>query len=429
MNKASRKVQRTYLTLLLLNTLAASLIWGINTLFLLDAGLNNTEAFAANAFFTLGFMIFEIPTGVVADLRGRRASYLLGVITLTLSTLLYLFIWYRSAPFWGWALSSMLLGLGFTFFSGATQAWLVDALAHSGFKEKLESVLAKGEIVEGAAMLTGSIAGGIIAQATNLGVPYVIRAALLVLNFIFAFWLMKDLGFKPAAEKDPIKEVKIIIAGSVRHGLRNPPVRWIMLAAPFTGGVTIYAFYAMQPYLLQLWGNERAFGIAGLAAAIVAGAQIAGGLLVPHIGRIFRRRTTVLLTCEVVSVLVLALVGLIPNFWVAVTLLILWGLMFSATTPVRQTYLNRLIPTEQRATVLSFDSLFGSSGGVVFQPLLGKAADLWGYPTSYIFSAVIQALAPPFTWLARREKAEPDAIASTNGRKRQIKMAAITDTK
>ena len=57
-----------------------------------------------------------------------------------------------------------------------------------------------------------------------------------------------------------------------------------MLAAPFTGGVTIYAFYAMQPYLLELYGDERAYGVAGLAAAIVAGAQIAGGLLVPHIG-------------------------------------------------------------------------------------------------------------------------------------------------
>ena len=405
MNKASRKVQRTYLTLLLLNTMAASLIWGINTLFLLDAGLNNTEAFAANAFFTLGFMIFEIPTGVVADLRGRRMSYLLGVITLILSTLLYLYMWYRSAPFWGWALSSMLLGLGFTFFSGAMEAWLVDALAHSGFKEKLESVLAKGEIVEGAAMLTGSVAGGIVAQATNLGVPYIIRAALLVLNFVFAFLLIRDLGFKPADEKNPIKEVKTIIAGSVRHGLRNPPVRWIMLAAPFTGGVTIYAFYAMQPYLLQLWGDERAYGVAGLAAAIVAGAQIAGGLLVPHIGRIFRRRTTLLLAGEGISVLVLAMVGFVPNFWVAVTLLILWGLMFSAMMPVRQTYLNGLIPSEQRATVLSFDSLFSSSGGVVFQPLLGKAADVWSYPTSYIFSAAIQVLAVPFTWLARHEKA------------------------
>jgi len=412
MNKASRKVQHTYLTLLLLNTLAASLIWGINTLFLLDAGLSNTEAFTANAFFTFGFMIFEIPTGVVADLRGRRASYLLGVITLAVSTLLYLLLWQMSAPFWAWALSSMLLGLGFTFFSGAVQAWLVDALAHSGFKEQLESVLAKGEIVEGSAMLVGSVAGGAVAQATNLGVPYVIRALLLVLNFVLAFLLMRDLGFKPARGKDPVKEVKIIFAGSIRHGLRNPPVRWIMLAAPFTGGVSIYAFYAMQPYLLQLYGDEKAYGVAGLAAAIVAGAQIAGGLLVPHIGRIFRRRTSVLLMCEMLSVIVLAVIGLLPNFWVAVTLLVLWGLMFAAATPVRQTYLNALIPSQQRATVLSFDSLFGSSGGVVFQPLLGKAADVWGYPVSYLFSAAVQALAVPFTWLARREKAESDAITA-----------------
>lgn len=413
MNKASRKVQRTYLTLLLLNTLAASLIWGINTLFLLDAGLSNTEAFAANAFFTLGFMIFEIPTGVVADLRGRRASYLLGVITLALSTILYLLMWYRSASFWAWALASMLLGLGFTFFSGAVEAWLVDALAYSGFKEQLESVLAKGQIVEGAAMLTGSVAGGIVAQATNLGVPYVIRAVLLVLNFAFAFLLMKDLGFKPADRKDPIEEVKIIFAGSIRHGLRKPPVRWIMLAAPFTGGVTIYAFYAMQPYLLQLWGNEKAYGVAGLAAAIVAGAQIAGGLLVPFLGRIFRRRTSVLLMCEILSVIVLAVVGFVPNFWVVVTLLILWGLMFAAAMPVRQTYLNALIPSSQRATVLSFDSLFSSSGGVVFQPLLGKTADVWSYPTSYILSAAIQALAVPFTWLARRENVAPDVITAS----------------
>ncbi len=78
MNQAARKVQRTYLTLQLFNTLAASLIWGINTLFLLDAGLNNLEAFTANAFFTAGFVLFEIPTGVVADLRGEEPRTCLG---------------------------------------------------------------------------------------------------------------------------------------------------------------------------------------------------------------------------------------------------------------------------------------------------------------------------------------------------------------
>src|ERR671931_1159840 len=111
-----RSIQRTYLLLMLGNTLAASLIWGINTIFLLDAGLSNAEAFAANAFFTAGMVLFEVPTGVVADTAGRRASYLLGTVTLALSTLLYVLLWQMHAPFWQWAVVSILLGLGFTFF-------------------------------------------------------------------------------------------------------------------------------------------------------------------------------------------------------------------------------------------------------------------------------------------------------------------------
>src|SRR5213082_1748182 len=127
-------IQRTYLVLLLGNTLAASLIWGINTIFLLDAGLSNLEAFAANAFFTAGMVLFEVPTGVVADTVGRRASYLLGTATLICTTLGYLFLWRVHAPFVWWAVVSALLGLGFTFFSGATEAWLVDGLHATGYK-------------------------------------------------------------------------------------------------------------------------------------------------------------------------------------------------------------------------------------------------------------------------------------------------------
>ena len=124
MNAAVKKVQRTYITIILLQTLAASFIWGINTLFLLDAGLSNTEAFAANAFFTLGMVIFEVPTGVVADTWGRRASFLMGAFTLLITTVLYYFMWVTQAPFWQWAVASTLIGLGFTFFSGAVEAWL-----------------------------------------------------------------------------------------------------------------------------------------------------------------------------------------------------------------------------------------------------------------------------------------------------------------
>ena len=78
-------------------------------------------------------VLFEIPTGIVADTRGRRFSFLLGAATLLVATLLYLLMWQIRAPFLGWALASILLGLGFTFFSGATEAWLVDALRATGF--------------------------------------------------------------------------------------------------------------------------------------------------------------------------------------------------------------------------------------------------------------------------------------------------------
>ena len=410
MNPESRKIQRIYLLLQLLHTLAASFIWGINTLFLLDAGLSNAQAFAANAFFTVGLVLFEVPTGVVADTRGRRASYLLGTLTLTVATLLYLWMWRVTAPFWAWAVTSAFLGFGFTFFSGAVQAWLVDALKASGFEGKLESVFAKGEVVEGIAMLTGSVAGGYLAQVTSLGVPYIVRAAVLGTSFVLAFLLMRDVGFTPRRSGNVVGQVKTILRGAIKHGLGNPPVRWVMLAAPFADGVAIFAFYAMQPYLLELYGNKEAYGVAGLAAAVLAGAQIAGGLLVPQAGRLFRRRTTVLLVAMALSTAILALIGLFPRFWIAVVLLVLWGLMFAMVTPIRQAYLNGLIPSEQRATVLSFDSLLGSSGGVVAQPLLGRAADVWGYPASYLCSAAIQVVAIPFLWLARRERASSDAI-------------------
>ena len=411
MNPAARRVQRVYLILLLGNTLAASFIWGINTLFLLDAGLSNFEAFAANAFFTAGMVIFEIPTGVVADTRGRQFSFVLGTVTLLLSTLLYLVMWQLHAPLWGWAIASILLGLGFTFFSGATEAWLVDALKATGFHGHLEHVFGRAQTVGGVAMLVGTVAGGVIAQYTNLGVPYIIRALMLGVTMVVALLFMRDIGFAPDRESSPGKAIGKVLRGSIDGGFRNPPVRWLMLAIPFTAGTGIYVFYAAQPYLLQLYGDPTAYSIAGLAAAIVAGAQIVAGLMVPWIARIFRRRTDALIVGGIVGIVLLALLGLSPGFVIALVLLTIWSFTFAVTRPMRSAFLNGVIPSDQRATVLSFDSLMGSAGGVVAQPALGRVADVSGYAASYLVSAGIQVLALPFILLARREKAVSDPIS------------------
>jgi MFS family permease len=405
-----RSIQRTYLILLLGNTLAASLIWGINTIFLLDAGLSNLEAFAANAFFTGGMVLFEVPTGIVADTVGRRMSYLLGTLTLTASTLLYVLLWQIEAPFWQWAVASMLLGLGFTFFSGAVEAWLVDALTATGFTGELEPVFGRGQVVTGAAMLTGSVAGGFIAQQASLGVPFVLRGLVLIVMFVVAFRLMHDIGFTPEKGGRPLAEMRKIASASIDYGWRVPAVKWLMVESLFTGGVGIYAFYALQPYLLELYGDPHAYQIAGLVAAIVAGAQILGGVAAPRIRRVFHRRTSALIATAVLSVVTLGLIGVFESFWVVIGLIVVWGLLFAASMPIRQTYMNGLIPSRQRATILSFDSLMDSVGGVWAQPVLGRAADVWGYAPSYLMGAGISALAVPCLAMSRRQNAPADTL-------------------
>jgi MFS family permease len=409
---SARTVQRTYLVLMLGNTLAASFIWGINTIFLLDAGLSNLEAFAANALFSAGMVLFEVPTGIVADGVGRRASYLLGTVTLTLSTLLYVYLWEVEAAFWAWAIASVLLGLGFTFFSGAVEAWLVDALTATGYDGSLEAVVGKGQVVGGIAMLTGSVAGGFLAAQVSLGFPFIVRSIVLAVMFVVAWWLMHDIGFtKPEKLDRPLTEIRHIWSASIEHGWRVPAVKWLMVQALVAGGVGIYGFYALQPYLLELYGDPTAYQVAGISAAIAAGAQILGGFAAPQIRRLFKRRTSALATTAAASAVTLILMGLIEHFWVVIGLTVSWGLLFASTIPIRQAYLNGLIPSRQRATILSFDSMMTSGGGVWAQPVLGRAADVWSYPTSYVMSGGIALLGLPFIALSRRQNAPADLVA------------------
>jgi MFS family permease len=183
-----------------------------------------------------------------------------------------------------------------------------------------------------------------------------------------------------------------------------------MVEALFTGGVGIYAFYALQPYLLELYGDPEAYQVAGLAAAIVAGAQILGGIAAPRIRGLFHRRTSALLLMAATSAGTLALVGVADSFWPVIGLTTIWALMFAATMPIRQTYINGMIPSQQRATILSFDSMMSSTGGVWTQPVLGKAADVYGYATSYVISAGISTLAIPFLALSRRQDNPADTL-------------------
>jgi predicted MFS family arabinose efflux permease len=245
-------------------------------------------------------------------------------------------------------------------------------------------------------------------------VPYLLRSAALGLTFGVAFLWMRDVGFTPRRSASLAAEVREVLSAALAHGLRNPPVRWMMLAGIFASGVPIYGFYAMQPYLLELYGRSD-YTVAGLAAALAAGAQIAGAFLVPRARRVFRRRTSALLAGGAVSASALVAMGVSRSFGVVLGALVVWALVFAAAFPIRQAFLNGLVPSAQRATVLSSDNLLGSLGGVAAQPALGRVADAWGYATSYVVAAAVELLAMPFVLLARREGPASDPIEAAAG--------------
>jgi MFS family permease len=187
-----------------------------------------------------------------------------------------------------------------------------------------------------------------------------------------------------------------------------------MLAAPFGSGVAIWVFYAFQPYLLELLGDPDAVYVSGVAAAVFSLATLAGGASVGLISRAVSTRTGLILLEVVTGGLGLMAVGLaaylqVPwGFWVAIALLTTIAMLEAAALPMQLAYINALIPSAQRATVLSFNSLMGSAGGVVAQPLLGRVADVWSLGVGYVVAGAIYLIRLPFLIAVRRLRLPAD---------------------
>ena len=410
----ARLIIRTYLGIAAGTTLAQSLIWGINTLFLLSAGLDIFQVMLVNAAYTVAQVFFEVPTGVVADTVGRRVSYLLAVAIILVSTLLYLWFGLAHMGVGPFALASALLGLGYTFYTGAVDAWMVDALHSVGYKEKLEPIFARYGMVFGVFMLIGTTAGGLLGQV-DLWIPYVARAVVLVPAFLLGLVVMRDLGFqsRPLTLASFGRETRRIATAGVTYGLRDRTVRFIMFATLVQGVFFIYGFYSWQKYFLDLLGRENLVWVSGVIAAAVGLTTILGNMLVTRVMRRTADRGMVLMVATGVSAIAVVGAALIQSFWVAVPLYLVSTLMFGVSLPVKQGWLNARIPSEQRATIISLDALFGDGGMTVGQVGLGYVSQAVSIPFAWLLGGLTQFGGVPLLGQARRaERAEPAAPAA-----------------
>ncbi len=412
----SGAVIRNYLLIAGLYTLSTSIIWGVNTLFLLDAGLDIMGVFIANAVFTGSMALFEIPTGVLADTRGRRASFLLSVAIVLLGTLGYVGTAAIGGGLLLFCVMSVVLGLGYTFYSGAVEAWLVDSLKATGYSGELDHVFARGSMVSGAAMLIGSVSGGLLGSI-NLSAPFLARAGLLALVYGVAHFTMHDLGFSPHATsfRRLPAEMKKIARASITYGWDRKAVRLLIIAAFVQSIFMAWGFYAWAPYFLNLLGQDITW-VAGVIAALIALSTIAGNSVVEKLTQYCGKRTTLLLWAAGIQTIAIVGVGLAGSFWVAVPLyLVVMGTM-GVWGPVRQAYMHQSIPSEQRASVISFDSLVSSGGSMFGQIGLGRLAQTQSIATGYVVGGFTTILALPVIARLRRMDETADQIVGTAGK-------------
>lgn len=427
-SKEARRVVGVYITTSAIFTLATSIIWGVNTLFLMGAGLDIFQVMLVNTAFTVGQVVFEVPTGVIADTIGRRASFLIGIASLFVATLWYVGADFYGWGFWGFVWASVLIGFGFTCQTGAVDAWLVDALDSVGFAGPKDRVFGWGGATFSAAMIVGTLAGGVLGQF-GLQWPYVVRSGLLALCFVVTAPLMRDMGFRPRELRLSSfgKETRTILDASVRYGWRNRVIRPLMLVSLAQGIVFIFAFYSMQPLLLTVIGKQLVWAAAALTAAgSLAG--IAGNALVGRImgtGENRRRPGRVLALASATQVAMLLAIAFVAmatpaggGVWQTVAFGAAWvvfGFVMGVAMPVRQSFINDHIPSAQRATVLSLDSFFADAGGAVGQPVLGWMSKVLSIPSAWVTGALVSVIGVPLYLLADRGARSSGDVAPLGG--------------
>ena len=412
------RVVRAYLVISGLFTLSASVIWGVNTLFLLDAGLDIFEVFVANSAFTVGTILFEIPTGVVADTAGRRRSFLLSAVTLMIGTLAYVAISLTDGGLVLFSVASFVLGIGFCFYSGAVEAWLVDALRATGYVGQLDAIFARGAMVSGAAMLIGSVGGGLLG-VIDLAWPYVVRAGLLGAAFIVGLKLMHDIGFTPRATTlvELPDELRNVLRASLTFGWNRRSLRLLMFVSVFQSAFMMWGFYAWQPYFLELIGRDAVW-MSGVVSALIALATMAGNGVVEYVARFCGKRITLLIASTVALAAGAIGVGVVDSFWPAVALLLVSIAAMGVAAPVQQAYVHEVVPSTERATVVSFISMVGSAGGIGGPLGLGYLSRVQSVATGYVVGGLTSLLALPSLVLLRRLREPADSIVGTKAGKR-----------
>lgn len=398
----SRKMnaRRMYLIVSTVMALSFAMTFGAVEVYKVQTvGLSALQLVLVGTVLEVSIFLFEIPTGIVADVYSRRLSMVIGLVLIGAGFMLE-----GSTATFGAVLGSQVLwGIGYTFTSGATQAWITDEVG----EEDVGVVFMRGSQLANLGGIAGTISA-ILLGSLFIQLPIVLGGALMVGLALFMVLFMPETGFKPtpSSERSTWRQMGETLRGGVRVVRGRPTLTAILFIGLFFGLYSEGFDRLNAAHLLESFTLPDLFGLQPVAWMGIMG--IVGGLLATLALRLVEKRLDMrraralaraLFGVSGLLVFSLLLFGLAEGFWVAVICGWLVGIARTLIGPIEATWMNQYIDSNVRATVISMRSQVDAFGQMAGGPPLGFVGERLGIRAALVASAVL--LSPVLYLFAR----------------------------
>ncbi len=353
------------------------------------AGLSPLQLVLVGTALEIAIFVFEIPTGVVADVYSRKLSIIIGWFLVGTG-----FLVEGSFPWFGPILLAQLIwGIGYTFTSGATQAWITDeigeASAGKAFIRANQVAMIAALLGTGAGMALGTLQINIPIQAGGLG---------LVLMGVCLVLFMPETNFQPAGSSERHSWNRMV--STFLQGLnlvRNRPALIRVLGIGLFYGLysegfdRLWTLHILENIGLPNYANFQPVVWIGLLRGIgmllsVAGIEIAQRKIVTDNFNSVARSLFFLSV-----VLCLALFGFAAgnSLWLVLSFYWIISVARQVISPVYTAWVNQRLDSSVRATVLSMSGQVDAIGQIIGGPGIGLIGNLASVRAALLSSGVI----------------------------------------
>jgi MFS family permease len=350
-----------------------NLVMPIVVLFYQENGLSMSQIFILKSIYSVAMVATELPSGYLADVWGCRKTILFGAILGTLGILIYSF----SSDFYSFVFAEIVLGIGFSFISGADSAMLYDSLKAENREN--EYIKYEGRITSGGnfAEALAGVAGGLLASI-SLRTPYYFQIVVAAIAIPAAYFLKEP---QHTLERTHLKMIEII--SIVKLTYRQPEMRSAILISSFTGAATLTYAWFVQPYFQKAGVPVSVFGILWTLLNLSAGVF---SMFSYRIERFLGKRNSLLFIVIFISLgfiltsLEISLVG--------IAILFGFYMVRGLATPVLKDYINQYTDSKVRATILSVRNLEIRIIFAAVGPVLGYLTDTFSLQTALMVTGI-----------------------------------------